>query len=145
MSSPVLGILFSLLAAFGFGMFAVFARPAMVHATFSVGVMVSAIASWVAVAILSLIVVGPDIFEVDLVAIGWFAFLALTNLSLGRLFNLNAIKRIGVARSAPLIGATPLAAAVLVLIFFHESISPLLGLGTVFVVAGVILILRETG
>lgn len=145
MSSPVIGLVFSLLAALGFGLFGVFARPAMLQATFSVGVMVSALVGWLAVAIVGAFLIGPALFQISLSDLGWFAFLALVNLVLGRLFNLSAIRRIGVSRSAPLIGATPLLAALLALLLYHESISLLLALGAVSVVAGVILILKETG
>lgn len=145
MDSSLLGVLLSLLAAVGFGLFAVLARPAMLYTGFYLGTLVSMAGSLSTVAVLALLTDAPALFRVDLVALGWFAFIGLMNFSLGRLFNLQSIRYLGVSRSASLIGATPLAAALLALLVYGEGISLLLALGTLSVVAGVVLILREAG
>ena len=145
MDPSILGILLSLLAAVGFGLFAVFARPAMLHASFSVGVMVSAAMGILVIAILAIVFDSSALVKVGPLDLGWIAFIGLMNLALGRLFNLNSIRRIGVSRAAPLLGATPMVAAILALVIYQETIGLLLGLGIVLVVAGVVLIMRETG
>lgn len=143
MDSSLLGVLLSVLAAMGFGLFAVLARPAMLHASFYLGTLVSMAGSLLVVTVIAFLTDASALFRVGLVGLGWFAFIGLVNFSLGRVFNLRAIQHIGVSRSASLIGSTPLMAALLALLAFGEDISPLLALGTLAVVAGVVLILRE--
>jgi drug/metabolite transporter (DMT)-like permease len=145
MEPSVLGVLLSVLAAMGFGLFAVLARPAMLHASFYLGILVSLTASLLTVAAIAFAADAPGLFEVSPVALAWFAAIGLVNFCLGRLFNLHAIHRIGVSRAAPLIGTTPLFAALLAFAVYGEGLGPLLIAGILLVVAGVVLILRESG
>ncbi len=144
METSVLGILLSVLAAMGFGLFAVLARPAMLHASLYPGILVSLVASLLTVGTIALAVDAPSLFKVSPVALAWFAAIGLVNFCLGRLFNLHAIQRIGVSRAAPLIGTTPLVAALLAFAVYGEGLGPLLIAGILSVVAGVVLILQES-
>ena len=82
MDPSILGILLSLLAAVGFGLFAVFARPAMLHASFSVGVMVSAAMGILVIAILAIVFDSSALVKVGPLDLGWIAFIGLMNLAL---------------------------------------------------------------
>ncbi|MEK7847490.1 MAG: EamA family transporter, partial [Chloroflexota bacterium] len=99
-------------------------------------------------AFIGIIAVATDLsalFAIHPSALAWFALLGLLNFALGRLFYYRGIERVGVARSAPIVGATPLAAGVMALLVYGEPVSWLLALGVVAVMAGVVLILREQG
>ncbi|MBI2859908.1 MAG: EamA family transporter [Chloroflexi bacterium] len=144
MSAPVLGILFSLLAAVGFALNAVLARPAIRYTGFYKGTLVSMLASFVLVGGITLAVDAPGLLHLTLVGAFWVALLGLLHFSLGRTFNFKAIQHIGVSRTAILNGTVPLAATLLALVLFQEEVSLLLGLGTLLVVGGVIVVLRET-
>jgi DME family drug/metabolite transporter len=144
MEPSVLGVILSVLAAMGFGLFGVLARPAMLHASLYLGVLVSLTASLLTVTGIAFAANTPGLFEVSPVALAWFAVIGLVNFCLGRLFNLHAIQRIGVSRTAPLIGTTPIVAALLAFAVYGEELGPLLIAGILSVVAGVLLILRES-
>lgn len=143
MDSGLLGIAFSLLAALGFGLSAVLARPGLAHIGVYRGTLISVVGSLVFIGLIALLADFRGLLRVSLVALGWFALIGLLNFALGRLFYNLGIQRIGVARSSPLVGTTPLLAGALAVLFLGERLSLLLGVGAVMVVAGVVLIMRE--
>lgn len=145
MDSSLLGIGFSLLAAVGFGSTAVLARPALAHTPLSLGTFISVLSSLAFIGIIAVVSDLSALFAIPPSALAWFALLGLLNFALGRLFYYRGIERVGVARSAPIVGATPLAAGVMALLVYGEPVSYLLALGVVAVIAGVVLILREQG
>jgi len=144
MAPAFLGIFLSVLAAAGFALFAVLARPAMLYASFYLGTLVSFAASLLLMGGIALALDASALFRLTLGGLLWLALLGLVNFSLGRTLNFKAIQYIGVSRTAPLIGSTPLVAGLLALLIHREGITPLLGLGTLMVVAGVILVLQES-
>lgn len=144
MSSSFLGVLLALLAAVGFALSAVLARPGMRYTGFYFGTLVSLLASFLLVGIVALVVDASALLKVTLSGLFWFALLGLLHYSLGRTFNFKSIQCIGVSRLALINGATPLVATFLAILVFGERVSPLLGLGTLLVVAGVMIVLRET-
>ena len=143
MGFSFLGVLFSLLAAVGLALNVVLARPGMRYTSFYLGTLVSLLVSFLLVGTVALVVDAAAFLRLTLSGLFWFALLGLLHFSLGRTFSFKAIQRLGVSRTALLIGATPLVAALLALLLFGEEISPLLGLGTLLVVAGVTMVLKE--
>ncbi len=140
---PFLGILFSLLAAVGFALNGVLARPGMRYTSFYLGTLVSLLASSLLIGTIALVVDASAFLQVTLSGLFWFALLGLLHFSLGRTFNFKAIQCLGVSRTSLLLGTTPLVATLLALVFYGEGVSPLLGMGTLLVVAGVMLVIRE--
>ena len=143
MGFSFLGVLFSLLAAVGFAFNAVLARPGMRYISFYLGTLVSLLASFLLVGTIALVVDAAAFLQLTLGGLFWFALLGLLHFSLGRTLNFKAIQHLGVSRMALLTGTTPLVAAFLALLLFGEEVSPLLGLGTLLVVAGVMMVIQE--
>ena len=81
-----------------------------------------------------------DDFALSSTAIGWIALLGLLNYLLGRFLNFNSIRLAGVSRAAPLLAVAPLVAVTLGVLLGGESLSPLIALGTLTIVGGVVLI-----
>lgn len=143
MESGLLGIGFSLVAALGFGLSAVLARPGLPHIGLSWGTLISVVGSLLFIGLIAVVVDLPGLSSVSAGAIGWLALIGVLNFALGRLFYYSGIQRLGVARSAPIVGTTPLVAGALAVLFQGERLSLLLGVGALLVVAGTVLILRE--
>ena len=83
---------------------------------------------------------APDEFALSSTAIGWIALLGLLNYLLGRFLNFNSIRLAGVSRAAPLLAAAPLVAVTLGVLVGGETLNPLIALGTLTIVGGVVLI-----
>ncbi len=145
MDSNLIGIGFALLAALGFGASAVLVRPALTHVSLTLGTFISVLASLLFIGTIAALTDFSALFEVSLAALAWLAVLGLLSFAMGRQFYYRGIARLGVARAAPIVGATPLVAAVLAVLVYREVFSYLLALGVVAVVAGVVIILREQG
>lgn len=135
----MLAIGLALLAALGFGSAAVFARLGMRGIRPLPSTLISAVASFVPSIILALIFAFSDIRALPAIALLLFlGHGALTFLG-GRAQNLLSINFIGASRSSPFVGSGALFAAIFAIIFFGESLHPLVALGTVAVVAGLVL------
>lgn len=129
----------ALLSALGFGSAAVFARVGMLGIKPLPSTLISAVASFIPSAILAVIFAFSDIRALP--AIAFLFFLghgALTFLG-GRAQNHVSINLIGASRSSPFVGSGALFAAILAIIFLGESLHPVVALGTVGVVGGLIL------
>lgn len=135
----MLAIVLALLAAFGFGSAAVFARIGMQGIRPLPSTLISAIASFVPSVLLALAFAFSDIRSLPFIALPLFlGHGALTFLG-GRAQNLLSINFIGAARSSPFTGSGALFAAIFAIIFLGERMHPLVGLGTVAVVVGLVL------
>ncbi len=145
MDSNLIGIGFALLAALGFGVSAVLVRPALAHISLTLGTFISVLASLLFIGTIAALTDFSALFEVSLAALAWLAVLGLLSFAMGRQFYYRGIARLGVARAAPIVGATPLVAAVLAILVYREAFSYLLAVGVIAVVAGVVVILREQG
>ena len=82
--------------------------------------------------------------DITLTVVGIFALVGLFNFILGRYLNFLSISHLGVVRSTPVASTTPLFAAVLAVIFLGETISIGTVAGTVLVMSGVYLVLRQS-
>lgn len=74
------------------------------------------------------------------IILGYIAAVGLIHFSLGRTLLCVSIKKIGVSRTSPIVGTTPLFAAILAIIFLNESINPPLLIGILSTIIGVYLI-----
>ena len=128
----------ALVSAFGFGSAAIFARIGMQGIRPLPSTFISGIAS-----LLPTAVPGPALrlSRPESPAAPGFPLLsghgALTYLG-GRVQNYIAINLIGAARSGPFVGSAALFAAIFAIIFLGESLHPVVALGTVGVVLGLI-------
>lgn len=139
----MLGVLFALAAAVGFGGTAFFARLSNQHMRPTSGVIVSLV---VGVIFTSVFVVVMD--GVEALALDWnqFALLFLAGLASfvgGRLLNFVAVSKIGVARSSPVVGASPLFAVTLAILLLGETPNLTVAVGTVAIITGVVVVLSK--
>ena len=139
----VIGILFALSAAVGFGATAFFARLSVQHMRPTTGVIVSLV---VGVICTSVFVVAMD--GTEALSLEWtqFALLFLAGLASfvgGRLLNFVAVSKIGVARSSPVVGASPLFAVALAILLLGETPNLTVAVGTIFIITGVVVVLSR--
>ena len=70
-------------------------------------------------------------------------FYGMANFLMGRFLNVLSISRIGLNRAIPIVASSPVFALILAVIFLDESVSALIILGTMTVMAGILLIVTE--
>ena len=61
----------------------------------------------------------------------------------GRLLNFVAVSRIGVSRSAPLVGTSPVFAATAAVLFAGESLNTFIIVGTLAIIGGLAIVVRQ--
>ncbi len=129
----------ALVSAFGFGSAAIFARIGMQGIRPLPSTFISGIASLTPTAALALLFAFPDLKALPPLAFLFFlGHGALTTLG-GRVQNYLAINLVGAARSGPFVGSAALFAAIFAIIFLGETLHPVVALGTVGVVGGLII------
>lgn len=129
----------ALLSALGFGSAAVFARVGMQGIRPIPSTLISAVASFVPSAILAVVFALSDIRALPAIAFLFFLGHGALTFIGGRAQNHVSINLIGAARSSPFLGTTAMFSAIFAVIFFGENLHPVVALGTVGVVAGLIL------
>ena len=107
------------------------------------GTFISIAPAFVLAMTLALILDMSDFGDITVVGLLWLALVALFQYPLGRGFNIACVSRIGAARGANLHSSAPIWASLLAIIFLGERPNVLIILGTIAVVAGVILIMGE--
>ena len=137
------GVAFALLAAFGFGLSAIFTRLAGRGVDVPTGTALSVIASLTLAVIPTLVLDLPAFAKIPIAGFLWIALLAFINYPLARMLNFFAITRIGAARASPLFSSSPLWATVLAVIFLGERPHWVVVIGTLCIVAGAIIIITE--
>ena len=139
----MLPVAMALVAALGFSAGGIFARLAGQRISVATGTALSVVASLALAVIPALVLDLPAFAEIPITGFLWMVLLAFINYPLARLFNFLAISRIGAARASPLFSSSPLWAAVLAVTFLGERPNAIVVLGTLAIVAGVILIVAE--
>ena len=139
----MLGIVFTLISAIGFGSAAVFAKLAMkyVHSSTTTffSVLVGAFVSFAIVLVFQF----DTILTLTAVAFAWFTFSAFVTFILGRYLNYTSVDLIGVSKATPIVASSPFFAAILAITIGGESINMPLALGTLSIVAGLVVILSK--
>ncbi|WP_336001887.1 EamA family transporter [Halorientalis halophila] len=90
------------------------------------------------------LVVGYPDYTLPRNALLAFAAAGLVGTMMGRAFEYAGIEKIGASRSEPIKASQPLHAAVLAVLVLGETLTPLMGVGTVLVVVGVAVISWES-
>lgn len=139
----MLGVLFGLSAALGFGASAVFARVGLQHMRSTTGTLISLVVGTVITIVLAFIFRAPEILALEGIAFAWFLLSGAVNFPIGRLLNFTGVSMAGVSRSSPIIGAAPLFATVLAVTVGGESVNAPILLGTLAVIGGIALILSQ--
>ncbi|MCY4579622.1 MAG: EamA family transporter, partial [Chloroflexi bacterium] len=84
-----------------------------------------------------------DILTLGGIAFAWFLLSGTLNFPLGRLLNFTSVGKLGVARAAPVVGASPLFAAILGVTVGGETMNLFIFGGTVAIIAGIALIVGQ--
>ncbi len=140
----MIAVALALLSAFGFAANAVTARVGMQGIPPLPSVFVSGAASAVPTLILVLLFDRPELMALPLVAFPLFLGHGILTSVGGRIEAYLSINLIGAGRSAPFIGTSALFAAIFAIVFLGEELHPLVGLGTVSIVSGLVVSGGET-
>ena len=138
-----LGVLLSLAAALGFGGSAVLARVGLQYIRPVTGTLVSLLVGIVITVTLALVFNFDDIWALTAIAFAWFLLVGILNYPLGRLLNYNSVSKVGVSKSSPVVGASPLFAAALAVTVGGETMSWPIFVGTVAIIGGIALIVGQ--
>jgi len=139
----MLGVLLSLAAAAGFGGSAVLARIGLQYVRPVTGTLISLIVGIIITMILAFVFHYDDIRGLAAIAFAWFLIVGILNYPLGRLLNYTSVSKLGVSKSAPVVGASPLFAAVVAVTFGGETMNLPLLVGTVAIIGGIGLIMWQ--
>lgn len=139
----MLGVLLGLSSALGFGTAAIFARLGLQHVKPTSGTLVSLIVGATITMVLAVIFHASTIMHLSGMAFFWFLFSGVVNFPLGRLLNFTGVSLVGVSKSAPIVGSSPLFATILAITIGGESINTLIALGTISIILGLALILSQ--
>ena len=132
-----------LTAAAGFGLAQLFTRLGTLHVDTLPGAVISTVPSFLLSLTVALSLDLPAFVEVPLVGFLWMALLAVINYPLGRVLDIMTTSRLGAARSATVIASAPIWSAILAISFLGERPNAAIVVGTIAVVVGVAVIVRE--
>ncbi|MYC07597.1 MAG: DMT family transporter [Chloroflexi bacterium] len=139
----MLGAAMALTAAMGFGAAAVFARIGLQYMRPTTGAFVSLLIGIAITLTLALVFHFDDIFALSGIAFVWFLITGTLNFPLGRLLNFTSVNKIGVSRSAPIIGAAPLFSGILGVTLGGESMNFFIFTGTLVIIGGIAMIVGQ--
>ena len=139
----MLGAAMALTAAMGFGAAAVFARIGLQYMRPTTGAFVSLLIGIAITLTLALVFHFDDIFALSGIAFVWFLITGTLNFPLGRLLNFTSVNKIGVSRSAPIIGAAPLFSGILGVTVGGESMNIFIFTGTLVIIGGIAMIVGQ--
>ena len=139
----MLGAAMALTAAMGFGAAAVFARIGLQYMRPTTGAFVSLLIGIAITLTLALVFHFDDILALSGIAFVWFLITGTLNFPLGRLLNFTSVDKIGVSRSAPIIGAAPLFSGILGVTLGGESMNVFIFTGTLVIIGGIAMIVGQ--
>ena len=139
----MLGAAMALTAAMGFGAAAVFARIGLQYMRPTTGAFVSLLIGIAITLTLALVFHFDDILALSGIAFVWFLITGTLNFPLGRLLNFTSVNKIGVSRSAPIIGAAPLFSGILGVTVGGESMNIFIFTGTLVIIGGIAMIVGQ--
>ena len=139
----MLGAAMALTAAMGFGAAAVFARIGLQYMRPTTGAFVSLLIGIAITLTLAMVFHFDDILALSGIAFVWFLITGTLNFPLGRLLNFTSVSKIGVSRSAPIIGAAPLFSGILGVTLGGESMNLFIFTGTLVIIGGIAMIVGQ--
>jgi len=134
------GVVLAALAACAWGASAIFVRMGTQRLNVTMGTLISLMAGLFFSLSVALLVARDALFSVSLVALAWFALIGILQFPMGRFFNYQAVSRLGVGRSIPLVSTAPLFAVAIAIIFTGERVTPFLIVGALTIFGGIYLI-----
>ena len=143
MSDPVFGSVLALLAATSWAAGAVLARLGLRTMGPTTGTFISLVSGFMITLAIALAMDFDAVFAISLGTLGMFAVLGSIQFPIGRFFSYNGIRLAGVARASTILGASPIVAASLALIFLDERLTIPVFVGILAVVAGLTIVVSE--
>lgn len=140
----MLGILFALLAAAGWGVDSVVARQGLRQIPPSIGTFISLWATLPVIVLLALLI-DPDGFRrlLSPAALAWFILLGILNFPIARQLNFRATRYLGAARASAIFAGAPLVSVVLAILVLGEGPTLPTLLGASLIVLGVGLVVSS--
>ena len=139
----MLGVIFGLTAALGFGATSVFARLGLEHMRPTSGTLASLVVGTTITMSLAFALHWDEIFALSAAAFLWFLLSGATNFPMGRLLNFTGVGLAGVSRASPVVGSSPLFATILAITVGGETVTLLVLLGTISIIGGLAMILSQ--
>jgi drug/metabolite transporter (DMT)-like permease len=138
-SNELLGAIIALFVPICYASAAIFARVGLQGFPATTGTMVSLFSGWFIIAIFALIFFMDDFRSLGPIDYAWFLLGGVTGFVMGRVLLFHSIGSLGVGRSYAIYSTYPLYATAISIAFFDETMSVLIGIGTLACVAGVAL------
>ena len=139
----MVGIVFSLLAALGFGASAVLARLGLQHLRVTTVTLATLVVGATLTMALALSLHASEILNLSGTALLWLLMAGMASPLLGRFLNFTGVHLAGVSRASTIVGAWPLFATALAVTIAGESLNTPILLGTVSIIGGLVLILSQ--
>lgn len=139
----MIGILFALSAALAWGLGNVWVRIAVNELRPTTASVFTLFTGSLLLFPLALLLHWDDITGIGVGVMLTIFFYGMANFLMGRFLNVSSISLIGLNRAIPIVAAAPVFALILAVIFLDESLSALIILGTMTVMAGILLIVTE--
>ena len=142
-TSLILAIVFTFIAAVGFGSGSIFIRVATQRIPAPTATMFAVIASAIVAMIPAWVWHGSEMLSQPLDAYGWFAIMGLLGYPMAFTFLNIAIKLVGASRAAPFSSVQPIFAFAIGTLLLGEEPGLLVAVGTPVIVAGLALVLTS--
>ena len=139
----MIGILFALIAASGWGASAVFTKIALEKIDTRLGTIVSLFFSTIVMFSITSIFQFEKFNNIKPIHMVWFFAAGVFTFALGRLLNYTGVKFVGVSKSTPLVGTSTLFATILAKLLLGESPNIFIGIGILLVTIGIIFITKS--
>lgn len=136
------GILYALAAALFWGTSPVLVKRGLRNSNVSAAVLLQQVGSVLVLLLIVALPSGEVPLRMPLAAAGVFVSVGLVGSFLGRTFVLKGIDEIGAAKAQSIANSAPLLTAVYAVVLLGESAAPLILVGVVLIVAGLLLITR---
>lgn len=135
-----MGVILALLSAASFGSSSFFVRLGLLGIKPAAGTVFALGISLALTLILAVVFNRSELLNISFVALGWFALMGFVQFVLGRYSLFVSVNLVGVGRATTLAATAPLVASLLGVTLAGESLTPLIGVGTIAIVCGVILV-----
>ena len=139
----MIGILFALTAALAWGIGNVWVRIALQGLRPTTASVITLFTGMLLLFPLALVLHWDEVKGISAGVLLIIFFYGMANFLMGRFLNVLSISRIGLNRAIPIVASSPVFALILAVIFLDESLSALIILGTITVMAGILLIVTE--
>ncbi len=139
----MLGVALALISAIGIGASSVFARIGLQYMRPTTGTFISLLVGILITLTISLAFHTDAILALSGIAFGWFLLTGVLNFVFGRLLNFTSVSRIGVAKSATIVGSAPLFTAILAITVGGETMNLYILMGTLVIIGGIALIVGQ--